>query len=113
MITEKVEEAKPVGFTTERLALADLASEIGSIDGHVLRMSRTTIAPDGGYAPHSHDGRPELIYVLDGIFTDSRDGTETNYGPGEVIAMTNGITHAIRNLSGKPVTYISVTVRKP
>lgn len=107
------EEAKPVGFTTERLAVADLATEIGAIDGHVLRMSRTMIAPDGGYAPHSHEGRPELIYVLDGVFTDSRDGKETNYGPGEVIAMTNGVTHAIRNRSGKPVTYISVTVRKP
>ncbi|MFB9947477.1 cupin domain-containing protein [Rhizobium puerariae] len=112
-MTDGLEETKPVGFTTQRLAHVDLASEIGAIDTHVLRMSRTIIAPDGGYAPHSHEGRPELIYILEGTFTDVRDGMETHYGPGEVVSMTNGVTHAIRNLSGKPVTYISVTVRKP
>lgn len=112
-MTDAIEEPKPVGFATERLAMADLANEIGAIDGHVLRMSRTTIAADGGYEPHSHAGRPELIYVLEGTFTDCRDGIETHYGPGQVVSMTNGVTHAIRNLSGKPVTYISVTVRKP
>jgi len=108
-----MEEAKPVGFDTQRLAAADLEAEIGALDGHVFRMSRTTIAPDGRYEPHSHKGRPELIYVLEGIFTDVRDGVDRHYGPGEVISMTNGVTHAIRNVSGKPVTYISVTVRKP
>ncbi|PSH62240.1 cupin [Phyllobacterium sophorae] len=98
---------------TSRLAVVELAGEIGALEGHVLRMSKTTIEAGGSYAPHSHAGRPEVIYVLEGIFTDRRGGTETNYGPGEVISMTDGVTHSIANETDEPVTYISVTVRRP
>ncbi len=112
-MTPEAHEAKPVGFHTERLAVADLATEIGAIDGHVLRVSKTTIEPGGHYAQHSHVHRPEIIYVLEGVFTDIRDGLETQYGAGEVIQMINGAKHAIVNKQAVPVTYISVTVRRP
>ncbi len=113
-VPEQTEEAaKPLGFHTSRLAAVDLAAEIGGLNGHVLRVSKTTIEPGGSYAAHSHQGRPEIIYILEGIFTDGRDGKETDYGPGQVIQMTNGVTHSIVNKTSEPVTYISVTVRIP
>ena len=105
-------KAKPLGFDTDRLASVDLAAEIGAIDGHFVRLSKTTIVPGGSYAEHSHAGRPEIIYVLRGVFTDIRDGITTDYGPGEVIRMTGGVSHAIVNRTADPVTYLSVSVRQ-
>lgn len=107
------EEPKPIGFNTERLSVVDLASEIGALDGHVLRLSKTSIEPGGHFDAHSHAGRPELIYILEGTFTDERNGIVTDHGPGAVIQMTHGVTHSIVNRTGKPVTYLSVTVRVP
>jgi hypothetical protein len=41
------EEAKPLGFNTSGLALVDLGTEIGALDGRVLRVSKTRIEPGG------------------------------------------------------------------
>jgi hypothetical protein len=42
----------------QRPAMIDLAGKIGRIDGHVVRLSHTMIAPGGYYSDHSHVGRP-------------------------------------------------------
>ena len=66
------EEAKPIGFTSQRFTAIDLAREIGALNGHVLRASRTRISPGGGYASHAHNGRPEIIVMLKGTLTETR-----------------------------------------
>lgn len=107
------EEARPVGFTTERLAAIDLAAEIGALDGHVLRASRTRIAPGGGYAVHAHNGRPEIIVMLDGVLTETRGGKRVEYRAGGVLVMNDGVMHALENRGTVDVEYISITVRIP
>ena len=107
------EEAKPVGFTTERLAAINLSSEIGRLNGHVLRTSRTRIAPGGGYAAHVHDGRPEIIVMLQGVLTETRSGNVVDYATGSVLVMSDGVVHTLKNRGAADVEYISVTVRVP
>lgn len=107
------QKPRPTGFTTERLAAIDLASEIGAVNGHVLRASRTRIAPGGGYAAHVHDGRPEIIVMLKGALTETRDGRAKNYTAGSVLVMANGVTHTLENRGGDDVEYVSITVRIP
>src|ERR1700744_3711934 len=64
----------PKGFDIKVLGSIDLGPEIEGMAGRVLRMSYVTVAPGGGLAAHSHDGRPEIIYVVQGILTEERNG---------------------------------------
>jgi quercetin dioxygenase-like cupin family protein len=107
------EEPRPVGFTTERLAAIDLATEIGKLDGHVLRASRTQVRPGGGFAAHAHNGRPEIIVMLKGTLTETRDGKPVDYTAGGVLVMAQGVTHVLQNRGAEVVEYISITVRVP
>ena len=111
--TELDPNAKPVGFTTDRLAAIDLAKEIGKLDGHVLRASRTRIAPGGGYAAHIHDGRPEIIVMLSGTLTETRDGKAAEHTTGSVLVMHDNVVHTLQNRGAVDVEYVSITVRIP
>jgi quercetin dioxygenase-like cupin family protein len=62
------------GFDIKVLGSIDLGPEIDGMAGRVLRTSYVTVAPGGGLAAHSHDGRPEIIYVVQGILTEERNG---------------------------------------
>src|SRR5262245_41844086 len=65
-----------------QINLLDLAAEIDGVKGKRLRM-RTVTFPPGSRAPeHSHQGRPGLVYVLQGTFTEHRNGVSKEYGPG-------------------------------
>ncbi len=106
-------EAKPIGFSTERLTAIDLLHEIGQLDGHVLRASRTRVAPGGGYAAHHHQGRPEIIVMLRGTLTETRDGKTLDYTAGGVLVMSHGVTHVLENRTQNELEYVSITVRVP
>jgi hypothetical protein len=42
-----------------------------------------TVDPGGVFGPiHDHNDRPGIVYVLQGTFTDHRNGGATDYGPG-------------------------------
>jgi quercetin dioxygenase-like cupin family protein len=107
------EEPRPIGFNTERLAAIDLAAEIGKLDGHVLRASRTRVRPGGGFAVHAHNGRPEIIVMLKGTLTETRDGNAVDYGAGGVLVMANDVIHVLENRGADEVEYVSITVRVP
>ncbi len=71
------------GITVEVLATMDLAAEIDGMKGRHLRMRRVTIDPGGVFGPmHDHKGRPGMVFVLQGVITDHRNGTASEYGPG-------------------------------
>ena len=106
-------EPRPIGFATERLAAIDLISEIGKLDGHVLRASRTRVSAGGGFAAHTHDGRPEVIVMLKGTLTETRGSKTVDYAAGEVLVMSDGVTHALENRGMDEVEYVSITVRVP
>ena len=103
----------PKGFDIKVLGSIDLGPEIDGMAGRVLRMSYVTVAPGGGLAAHSHDGRPEIIYVVQGILTEERNGgPAVDHKPGDVLIMKTGITHALSNHSAKRAILISAPVAK-
>ena len=88
------EQAAPEtkGVAVEALGTVDLAGEIDGLDGSQLRMRMVTIEPGGVFGPvHDHQGRPGIVYVLQGTITDHRDGGTTDYGPG--IGLARGPEH--------------------
>ena len=107
------EEAKPIGFTSQRFTAIDLAREIGALNGHVLRASRTRISPGGGYASHAHNGRPEIIVMLKGTLTETRNGKTMHYKAGDVLEMYGNVVHTLENRDTTDIEYISITVRIP
>jgi quercetin dioxygenase-like cupin family protein len=103
----------PKGFDIKVLGSIDLGPEIDGMAGRVLRMSYVTVAPGGELAAHSHDGRPEIIYVLQGILTEARNGgPAVDHKPGDVLIMKTGVTHALSNRSAEPAIYVSAPVAK-
>jgi quercetin dioxygenase-like cupin family protein len=103
----------PKGFDIKVLGSIDLGPEIDGMADRVLRMSYVTVAPGGGLAAHSHDGRPEIIYVVQGILTEERNGGPAiDHKPGDVLVMKTGITHALSNHSAEPAIFISAPIAK-
>ena len=101
------------GFDVKVLGSIDLGPDIDGMADRVLRMSYVTVAPGGGLTAHSHDGRPEIIYVVQGILTEARNGgPAVDHKPGDVLIMKTGITHALSNRSADPAIFISAPVAK-
>ena len=104
--------AGPRGFNVKELGTIDLGQEIAGMDGRVLRMSFVTVEPGGTMPAHPHADRPEIIYVVSGTLTETRNGKVIEYGPGGVLVMTKDITHALENKTAAPVTYIAAPIAK-
>ncbi|NJD59626.1 MAG: cupin domain-containing protein, partial [Anaerolineae bacterium] len=78
---EVVPETK--GVTSQLLATVDLGPEIEGMAGRQFRMRMFTFEPGAVFGPlHDHKGRPGLVYILEGMITDHRNGVTTDYGPG-------------------------------
>jgi quercetin dioxygenase-like cupin family protein len=103
----------PQGFDIKVLGSIDLEPEIAGMADRTLRMSYVTVAPGGSLAAHSHDGRPEIIYVVQGTLTEQRnDAAAIDHPAGDVLIMKTGVTHALSNRSAAPVIYIATPVAK-
>ena len=99
------------GVSVELLATVDLGREIDGMDGRQLRMRMVTIAPGGVFGPlHDHVDRPGTVYVLQGVITDHRDGTTTDYGPGVGWPEDRDTLHWLENRGSVPAVEISVDV---
>ncbi|WP_431285493.1 cupin domain-containing protein [Humitalea sp. 24SJ18S-53] len=105
-------EPAPIGFTTTRLAAIDLAKEIAALDGRFVRLSHTAIRPGGGFDWHSHEGKPEIIYMLSGVLTEGRGDAVVEHTAGSVLQMTDGVRHSLANTGAEPAVYLSISVRK-
>src|SRR6185437_1519015 len=99
------------GVTTDVLATVDLGGEIEGMEGRQLRMRLVTMAPGGVYGPiHDHVDRPGLVYILQGMITDHRDGVATDYGPGVGWPEDRNTTHWLENRGRVPAVEISVDI---
>ena len=100
-----------VGVAVELLATVDLGPEIQGTEGHQLRMRRVTIEPGGVFGPvHDHKGRPGIVFVLEGMITDHRDGIATDYGPGVGWPEDRNTNHWLENRGTVPAVEISIDV---
>src|SRR4051794_30053290 len=99
------------GVAVTVLATVDLAGEIEGMAGRQLRMRMVTIEPGGVFGPiHDHEGRPGIVYVLQGTITDHRDGVTTEYGPGVGWPEDRNTTHWLENTGTVAAVEISVDI---
>jgi quercetin dioxygenase-like cupin family protein len=107
------EEAIPEtrGVTAELLATVDLGPEIEGMAGHELRMRRFTFEPGAVFGPlHHHEGRPGIVYILEGTITDHRDGVATDYGPGVGWPEDRNTAHWLENRGSSAAVEVSIDI---
>jgi quercetin dioxygenase-like cupin family protein len=83
------------------------------MEAYGMRMSHVTVAPGGLMPMHSHDGRPEIINVLQGTLTEERNsGPPVDYKAGSVLIMKSSVSHALSNRTAEPTVYIATPIAK-
>lgn len=101
------------GVTIQSLGTVDLGPELPGLEGRELRMRLVTMAPGAVFGPvHDHKGRPGIVYVLQGVITDHRDGVATDYGPGLGWPEDRNTLHWLENRGTVPAVEISVDIVK-
>lgn len=99
------------GVTVKSLATVDLGPEIEGMAGRQLRMRMVTFEPGGVFGPiHDHIDRPGIVYILQGIITDHRNGVATDYGPGVGWLEDKNTLHWLENRGMVPAVEISVDI---
>jgi quercetin dioxygenase-like cupin family protein len=99
------------GVSVELLAELDLGPEIEGLVGRQLRMRMVTFEPGGVFGPiHDHKDRPGMVYILQGIITDHRNGAAQEYGPGVGWPEDKNTTHWLENRGTTPAVEISVDI---
>ena len=79
--------------------------------GWLFRMRMFTFEPGAVFGPvHDHEGRPGLVYILQGTITDHRDGVATEYGPGLGWSEDRNTLHWLENRGSVPAVEISVDI---
>jgi quercetin dioxygenase-like cupin family protein len=102
----------PRGQSTTPLVSVDLASEIDSVQGRMLRMQMTTYDPGASGKAHSHKDRPEVVYVLSGKIIDHRGDVAKEYAAGDSFTAGKDTTHWMENKGGLPAVLIVSTIVK-
>ena len=104
-------QSETKGVTVKLLATVDLGPEIEGMAGRELRMRIATFEPGAVFGPiHDHKDRPGIVYVLQGMITDHRDGIATEYGPGVGWPEDRNTMHWLENRGAIPAVEISVDI---
>ena len=102
-----MQEYKP---SSSVLKAIPLSSEMAEIASPELRMMMTTYAPAKVGARHSHNGKPEVVYVLDGAIVDHRDEGSVEYRKGESYFVNTGVEHWMENRGTVPAVLLVAMV---
>jgi quercetin dioxygenase-like cupin family protein len=84
-------------------------SEVGLPAG-AASATRFVYLPGKSMAPHTHTGRTSIITVVQGHLTEHRGSAVHVYGPGDVIAVAEGTTHANENAGPDALIYVEVNI---
>lgn len=99
------------GVEVELLGVIDLASELEGMAGRQLRLRKVIMQPGAVFGPvHDHVGRPGMVYVIEGVITDHRDGRSDEYGPGLGWPEDRHTTHWLENRGSVTAVEISVDI---
>ena len=99
------------GVTVKLLSALDLGIEIEGMAGRQFRMRIVTFEPGAVFGPiHDHKDRPGMVYILQGMINDHRNGVTTDYGPGAGWPEDRNTTHWLENRGTIPAVEISVDI---
>lgn len=108
--TSPATPAAAASIDAKQLNLIDLGAEFEAMKGRRLLMRTVTFPPGTRSPEHSHQGRPGLVYVLQGTFTEHRNGVATEYGPGTSWIEDHNTTHWVENRGSTPAVQLSVAI---
>ena len=112
----KASQAPPTenkGMKAPVLASLDLGPEIEGMQGRQLRMRLITLEPGGVLAVHSHKDRPSVVRVLQGTWTEIREGGEVReHKEGDSWAEGKATTHWAENRGTVPAVIVVADVFK-
>lgn len=101
-----------VGLTVRAMEAFDV-SQIGAT-GRSLRIREVEIAPGGRFGIHSHENRPGLVQVQQGVMTELRPGGyEREYHPGDIMMELLDVTHWVENRGTEPVVMVAADIFQP
>ena len=104
--------AEPKGPVAKPLLNLDLAPEMDSVQGRVMRMQLTTYEPGASNKPHSHKDRPEVVYILSGKVIEHRGDVAKEYGPGDSFTADKNTTHWMENKGTVPAVMLVTGIAK-
>jgi quercetin dioxygenase-like cupin family protein len=90
---------------TESLATVNLA-EVGLAGS--LTAGRVTIEPGIKRPDHTHMGRTSLLVVIQGTLLEVRGAASHEYHPGDVVTVSEGVTHHAENHGTVPLVYVEI-----
>ena len=102
------QQPDPSRPTSEVVAKVNLA-EVGLPAG-AASATRFVYAPGKAMAPHTHTGRTSITTVVQGHLTEHRGNAVHVYGPGDVITVAEGTTHANENAGPDTLIYVEVNI---
>jgi quercetin dioxygenase-like cupin family protein len=91
----------------EVLTTTDL-KEVG-LAGQAVAQ-RVTIGPRSKMTDHTHSGRTSLLIMVQGALTEVRGTTKHEYKTGDVIQVSEGVTHHAENYATTPAVYIEINM---
>jgi len=100
------------GPVAKPLLNLDLAPEMDSVQGRVMRMQLTTYEPGAGNTPHSHKDRPEVVYILSGKIIEHRGDVTKEYGPGDTFTADRNTNHWMENKGTVPAVMLVTGIAK-
>ena len=114
MALAQVAQSPPAASAVElkQIQVMDLGAELTGMEGYKFRMRTVTFPPGSRTPEHNHQGRPGLVYVLQGTFTEHRNGVVTTYGPGSSWIEDHTTTHWAENLGSVPAVQLSIAIDK-
>jgi quercetin dioxygenase-like cupin family protein len=103
---------EPKGPVAKPLLNLDLAPEMDSVQGRVMRMQLTTYEPGASNKAHSHKDRPEVVYILSGKIIEHRGDVAKEYGPGDTFTADRNTTHWMENKGAVPAVMLVTGIAK-
>jgi quercetin dioxygenase-like cupin family protein len=96
---------RPTSDVVAKVSLAEVGLPAGAASA-----TRFVYAPGRAMAPHTHTGRTSIITVVQGHLTEHRGDAVHVYGPGDVVAVSEGTTHANENAGPDTLIYVEVNI---
>ena len=88
-----------------------LKAQIPALKGYALRIRTIVLKPGAVVGYHSHAKRPVVAYLLNGEYTEHRDGLgEIVHKPGEQWVEGADVAHWSENRGAEPAVLINVDV---
>jgi len=111
-VTAQAQAPEPRGPVAKPLLNLDLAPEIDTVEGRVMRMQLTTYEPGASNKPHSHKDRPEVVYILSGKIIEHRGDVAKEYGPGDTFTADRNTNNWMENKGAVPAVMLVTGIAK-